>query len=72
MRHAQKVLIKFRLLEWQSIHRQALFRWVKETPYLSQAMPSESPADEAWLNALLGELERSQALRMEGDLVINI
>ena len=71
MRHAQKVLIKFHLLEWQSIHRQALSRWVKETPYLSQSMPSDPATGETWLNALLGELERSRALRMEGDLIFN-
>lgn len=72
LRHAQKVLIKFRLLEWQSIHRQALFRWARETPYLHNAMPAEAGAGDAWLNVLLAELERSQALRLNGDLVINI
>ena len=72
MRHAQKVLIKFRLLEWQSIHRLALLRWVQHTPYLRRAMPEEAIVGEAWLNALLAELERSQALRLENDLVINI
>jgi glyoxylase-like metal-dependent hydrolase (beta-lactamase superfamily II) len=72
LRHARKVLIKFRLLEWQSIEREALLQWALETPYLSQAMPLESrDAGEAWLNALLSELERSQALRQEGDLIIN-
>jgi glyoxylase-like metal-dependent hydrolase (beta-lactamase superfamily II) len=72
LRHAQKVLIKFRLLEWQSIERQALLRWAMATPYLRQAMPLESAkAGEAWLATLLAELERSQALRQEGDLIIN-
>lgn len=72
LRHAQKVLIKFRLLEWQSIERQSLLRWVMDTPYLNQAMPRESlEAAEAWLSTMLTELERSQALRQDGDLIRN-
>ncbi len=72
LRHAQKVLIKFRLLDWQSIERKALLRWALATPYLRQAMPLECrEASEAWLTTLLTELERSHALRQDGDLIIN-
>jgi glyoxylase-like metal-dependent hydrolase (beta-lactamase superfamily II) len=72
LRHAQKVLIKFRLLEWQSIDRESLLRWILNTPYLRRAVPLESlEASNAWLATLLNELERSQALRQEGELVIN-
>jgi glyoxylase-like metal-dependent hydrolase (beta-lactamase superfamily II) len=72
LRHAQKVLIKFRLLEWQTIERHALLRWVLDTPYLNRGMPLESQAaSEAWLTTLLAELERSRALRQDGDLIIN-
>ncbi|MGM9428947.1 MBL fold metallo-hydrolase [Hydrogenophaga sp. MI9] len=72
LRHAQKVLIKFRLLEWQRITRAALLEWALHTPYLRQAMPPE-PEDSgsAWLDQLLLELERVQALQLEGEHVLN-
>lgn len=73
LRHAQKVLLKFRLLDWQRIEQTALLQWAKATPYLRQAMPLHSEtASASWLNTLLGELERSHALRREGEFVINI
>jgi glyoxylase-like metal-dependent hydrolase (beta-lactamase superfamily II) len=72
LRHAHKVLVKFRLLEWQSIERNALLRWALDTPYLSQAIPQASRAvAHTWLDALLGELEKTGALRIEGSMVVN-
>lgn len=72
LRHAQKVLIKFKLLDWQTIERHALLRWVLETPYIRRAMPPGGvEAGAAWLSTLLDELERSQALRQEGELIVN-
>lgn len=70
-RHAIKVLIKFRLLEWQSIERGELLIWARHTPYLCNSMPSESDQEQEWLYGLLTELERSKALRLEGSLVVN-
>lgn len=72
LRHAVKVLIKFRLLAWQRIDRTSLLQWARETPYLNQAMPNQDgAADSAWLDAILNELHRNGALRLEGDLVVN-
>lgn len=72
LRHAQKVLIKFRLLEWQRIGYDELFAWAVNTPYLKSAMPSTELAPQRqWLHQLLKELEHSQALRMEGQFVLN-
>lgn len=72
LRHAHKVLIKFRLLDWQTISRPALLHWVRETPYLKAALPADSEtAGSAWLDGLLIELERASALRTEGNLIIN-
>lgn len=72
LRHAQKVLIKFRLLEWQRIEYDELLAWALSTPYLKNAMPSaEPPLQEQWLQQLLKELEHSRALRMDGRLVLN-
>lgn len=75
-RHAHKVLIKFKLLEWQSISFEALHHWVMQTSYFVRGMPSEVKADaiasKEWLIVLLNELERAQALRREGDQVVNL
>lgn len=73
LRHAQKVLIKFRLLEWQRISPAALLEWVMETPYLRDALPAGSSPDEYrhWLELLLTELEKSGALKRTGDGIEN-
>lgn len=74
-RHALKVLIKFKLLEWQSIGVPAIHKWMLQTSYFALAMPSAVHGDPdhslEWLNGLLSELERSQALSRDGDRVVN-
>jgi glyoxylase-like metal-dependent hydrolase (beta-lactamase superfamily II) len=72
LRHALKVLIKFRLLEWQKITREALFAWAHETPYLRNAMPHHSLSENRhWLEQLLKELESVSALKLEHEWVVN-
>lgn len=74
-RHAIKVLIKFRLLEWQHIAVSDLLDWAKRTPYLERSMPADDLkgiAQREWLSLILSELERSRALRLHADQVINI
>ncbi|AOW14437.1 MBL fold metallo-hydrolase [Hydrogenophaga crassostreae] len=73
-RYALKVLVKFKLLEWQTISKKNLLAWSRQTPYMHSFMPEENtPAsDQAWLDALLNDLARSQSLRIEGDQVINL
>ena len=70
-RHAVKVLIKFRLLEWQQITRQHLLDWADSTPYLQNARNTAGEERRNWLEELLLELQRSGALRLQDDLVIN-
>ena len=72
-RYALKVLVKFKLLEWQTISKADLLAWSRTTPYMRSFMPegSSTAADQAWLAALLTELERSGSLRTEGEQVIN-
>ena len=73
-RHAIKVLIKFRLLEWQRISFDALLAWARKTSYLHNAMPEKAlgvSAQKEWLLHCLKELERSGALRMEDSQIIN-
>lgn len=73
LRYALKVLIKYRLLALQQIRFQDLLKWACSTPYLAVHMPDEdeSEARALWLRALLSDLERSSALTLQGDMVIN-
>lgn len=73
LRHAHKVLIKFRMLEWQQIDLDELITWALKTPYLKDAMPAGGLASQRhWVQQLLTELEHSNALRIEGQLVVNV
>lgn len=74
-RHALKVLIMFKLLEWQSVNVQDLFHWYVKTPYISTierrtSMLEESPLHMAF-TSLINELAKSGALRREGDRISN-
>lgn len=71
--HAGKVLLKFKLLEWQQVSRKDLEAWALRTRYVTQLherhfgnLPITS-----WLAELLLSLERSGAARMHGDTVFN-
>lgn len=74
-RHAQKVLIKFKLLEWQSVSLEALLAWILKTSYFNSTIPAEALANHtsirAWLDELLIELERSQAVYRDDDTIFN-
>lgn len=73
-RHAAKVLIKFKLLEWQRIDADALQAWTEATPYLvqlharhfAQTTPSE------WTTALVDELIAVGAARREAGQLYNV
>jgi len=72
--HAMKVLIKFKLLEWQSIAIDGLLAWARAMPYMSvvhRRFAGNVPF-EAWLAALTAELEKAGALRREGSMLYNI
>lgn len=76
-RHAFKVLLKFKLLEWQQVHRSELIQWCLHTPYIAHlanegnSTPLSLESLSAFLAPLLKELERSGALRLEEDFVFN-
>jgi len=75
--HALKVLLKFKLLEWQKVHYSTLQQWCVQTPYIARLASHDSPSalstqlSADFLKPLLLELERSGALRIEGDHVLN-
>lgn len=71
-RHALKVLVKFKLLEWQRCQRDVLTAWFLRSAYFGRiaAMDSAAPMAEV-LDALLAELQRSGALKIEGGWILN-
>ncbi|GAA6141342.1 MBL fold metallo-hydrolase [Hydrogenophaga sp. 5NK40-0174] len=72
-RYAAKVLIKFKLLEWQAIHRDSMYSWAMATPYFSKyLMPTGSAKDRAnWFALLLDELQSAGAIEIAGEQVLN-
>jgi glyoxylase-like metal-dependent hydrolase (beta-lactamase superfamily II) len=72
LRHAHKVLIKFRLLECKTIEFKDLLQWVERTPYLAKAASSEKFTSEQWLEELICDLERIHAAKREGEMVIDL
>jgi glyoxylase-like metal-dependent hydrolase (beta-lactamase superfamily II) len=74
IRYAAKVLLKFKLLDAQSIPLADLLQWAQTTPLLHQIYQSSGPAGQAfqdWVLALLDELVRSGAARRDQQTVSN-
>jgi glyoxylase-like metal-dependent hydrolase (beta-lactamase superfamily II) len=71
--HAAKVLIKFRLLEWQSVSREALMEWCERTNYLrivrERFFPEMSMRE--WAHLLASELVAGGAARIHGGMLFN-
>lgn len=71
-RHAMKVLIKFKLLEWQEVDFGSLVKWAHVTPYLAQLLPSDLSEAELTLQGLVSDLERAGALTQDAGKILNI
>lgn len=76
LKHAQyaaKVLLKYKLLEWQTIELQALEAWAEATPYFGQLHATHFADQESseWLRSLVNDLVRSGAATREGDRLHN-
>jgi glyoxylase-like metal-dependent hydrolase (beta-lactamase superfamily II) len=73
-RHAVKVLIKFKLLEWQRVTYEAWRCWRESTPYLSVIRDRFFPATtvEELCDELLAELVRSQAAALDRQFIRNV
>lgn len=72
LRHALKVLIKFHLLEKQTVTSKELTRWAAATPYLQRhLLPNLPSSSEIALNDLLDELETAGALRIADGFIAN-
>ncbi len=74
LKHAAKVLVKYKLLEWGAVDRSDLVAWALATPLLvslHRQNESASPEMVIWLDDLLADLARSGAARLEGQQVWN-
>ncbi len=72
-RYAAKVLVKFKLLEWQQVPREKFDQWAFSTPYFTHhLMPSHSrEVNREWLSALLEEMQRGGAIDLYSDQIVN-
>ena len=73
LQHAAKVLLKFKLLEWQSVSLAELLAWSRATPYLGGLLAQIYPAHELAeaLQALTADLVRAGAATLQGQQLHN-
>jgi len=70
--YATKVLLKFKLLEWQQISLTELRDWMLHTPYMAEAARRGGGAStQAWLSDLVDQLVASGAARLQGQQLLN-
>ena len=72
-RHAAKVLLKYKLLEWQQAPLAQVHAWLGATPYFSLLHArffADQPAPQ-WASQLMQELVDSGAARSDGSLLHN-
>jgi glyoxylase-like metal-dependent hydrolase (beta-lactamase superfamily II) len=72
--HAAKVLIKFKLLEWQSVPVARFESWAGATPYLGMVHARHFGDEErdAWIHSLVAELVKANAIGQDGAMIYNI
>ncbi|MFN4120379.1 MBL fold metallo-hydrolase [Acidovorax sp.] len=72
--YAAKVLLKYKLLEWQQISLQDLSAWALATPYFGMLHQThfDDQAEDAWLQSLADELVRSGAALRQGEMLHNV
>jgi len=71
--HAAKVLLKFKLLEWQSVGQRELLAWAQATPYVSSLVAGLYPGMDVAqaLHALVQDLVRAGAATLQGEQLHN-
>lgn len=70
-RYAAKVLLKYKLIDWQQVSIQHVQAWCAATPYMQTLRTRYfAPLDNAaWVQWLVQELQASRVLTREGDLL---
>lgn len=76
LKHAQyaaKVLLKYKLLEWQAVEQPALAAWARATPYFGALRRRffGAQGEAEWLEGLVDALVQSGAARRDGSLLVN-
>jgi glyoxylase-like metal-dependent hydrolase (beta-lactamase superfamily II) len=76
IRHANyggKVLIKYKLLDWQRCTKAQLRQWIDQTPYFNILHHRffSTQAKEQWLESLLADLQRAHAIELYEDMIVN-
>lgn len=73
-RYGAKVLIKFKLLEWNQIDIQQFRAWARNCQYLTGLHATQTAGQnyDEWLEMMLAELIKSKALQVYGDVLRNI
>jgi len=71
--YAAKVLLKYKLLEWQQIGLDDLAAWARATPYFGMlhARHFAGQDEDAWLQGLVDDLVRSGAAVRQGEQLHN-
>ena len=71
--YALKVLLKFKLLEWQRVPLADFLAWARATPYLQRqhALHGDGAAIDPWLHALVDDLVAAGAAERQGDWVLD-
>jgi glyoxylase-like metal-dependent hydrolase (beta-lactamase superfamily II) len=72
-RYAAKVLLKYKLLEWQQMTMADVQRWAKETPYFQtlHARYFAQDAYSSWVEMLVSDLVRSGAATHSDGMLFN-
>ncbi len=72
--YAAKVLLKYKLLEWQQISMADLTAWAQATPYFGMLRETHfgDQEEDAWLQSLAEDLVRSGAAVRQGDMLHNV
>lgn len=72
--HAAKVLLKFKLLDWQRITETELWEWCQECPYLHELHTRFYPARvmQDWVMQCMADLERAGAAQRDGLSWVNV
>ena len=73
-RYGAKVLLKFKLLEWGQISRADFDAWSEQVPYLDDlhARFGMGHDRKTWLDMMLAELERSGAMMVKEDVLMDV
>ena len=74
LRHGVKVLLKFKLLELQTVDTDALLHWARSTPYFARIYQEHFAGLEfsGWVDALLDDLVRARAAARVDGVVHNV